>query len=391
MVSGCCVAMTVHPRMRGERRGPAQTANVVDGSSPHARGTRLVALIDWVGGRFIPACAGNAAAPGRNRGRVPVHPRMRGERPPSSVRPPWSGGSSPHARGTRQRGPLGPCRIRFIPACAGNANTNRKGTVLSAVHPRMRGERRILDALAWLESRFIPACAGTLHTLMLPIGGLRFIPACAGNAPDWRTADLDQPGSSPHARGTPAAGGEPQAHPRFIPACAGNANRTPRCGTTTPVHPRMRGERPGVVADATGCPGSSPHARGTPARPRVRTDHGRFIPACAGNAPTRNALPMPRPVHPRMRGERLHDPDPSWPVGGSSPHARGTHTSPANAPPRIRFIPACAGNAMVFDPAGAATPVHPRMRGERGWRRNSRRLTTGSSPHARGTLLKSCS
>ena len=112
--------------------------------------------------RFIPACAGNT--------------------PPYSC--PWMmvNGSSPHARGTPALSAPSPRRLpvhprmrgehfnsrgwdvksmRFIPACAGNTSPDRKHTILQAsVHPRMRGEHDCEVVINDAIVRFVPACAG---------------------------------------------------------------------------------------------------------------------------------------------------------------------------------------------------------------------------------------
>ena len=193
-------------------------------------------------------------------------------------------------------------------------------------------------------------------------------------------------GSSPHARGTHRIRATVHDGRRFIPACAGNARCIRARTQGSAVHPRMRGERaiPGV--DATWIAGSSPHARGTPVGGRhVDTDQ-RFIPACAGNATTWVSPASVRPVHPRMRGERRHRCGQHRLKTGSSPHARGTLIRPVQERPCGRFIPACAGNARCIRARTRGSAVHPRMRGERIHRLQTPILGVGSSPHARGTL-----
>ena len=152
-------------------------------------------------------------------------------------------GSSPHTRGTPLAEHFADLGVRFIPACAGNADSLRGSLHPPSVHPRMRGER---------------GSAG--------IGALIFY------------------GSSPHARGTPPHPFPIEPGPRFIPACAGNASRLSRAPSCCTVHPRMRGERGYCGALWTSITGSSPHARGTPCRTHYSGNSSRFIPACAGNA-----------------------------------------------------------------------------------------------------------
>ena len=180
------------------------------------------------------------------------------------------------------------------------------------------------------------------------------------------TLMMSPPGSSPHARGTLGEVDAQLAHGRFIPACAGNAKILPTLHYVISVHPRMRGERPVRCLLSSVRDGSSPHARGTPENGQHACQDERFIPACAGNAIGRKADTLSYPVHPRMRGERFPANDPGPYAGGSSPHARGTRIDPMDKAQYLRFIPACAGNARVWAAARPPATVHPRMRGERG-------------------------
>ena len=136
-----CVALSVHPRMRGERARAPVAYMAKYGSSPHARGTRGQHGYCSATDRFIPACAGNAPNVIVTSVVEVVHPRMRGERRAERGRTAGLGGSSPHARGTPHPSLCSPSDRRFIPACAGNASHPTTRTQTASVHPRMRGER----------------------------------------------------------------------------------------------------------------------------------------------------------------------------------------------------------------------------------------------------------
>ncbi len=74
---------------------------------------------------------------------------------------------------------------------------------------------------------------------------------------------------------------------------------------------------------------------------------------------------LPASVHPRVCVER-----PIWAPfyttsTGSSPRVRGTLLLDRDQAYKIRFIPACAGNATPEPPAPPTTAVHPRVCGER--------------------------
>ena len=396
---------SVHPRMRGERPSSWEDGTVWAGSSPHARGTPKNGQHAGQDERFIPACAGNARWPAGCSSGTPVHPRMRGERFITIILQLDFHGSSPHARGTHMGDIEAMTYMRFIPACAGNASSPGDAGAAGAVHPRMRGERLTRHNARQRAHGSSPHARGTQPEPICQTGRLRFIPACAGNAPPCSSPRTPMPvhprmrgerrirsqtlaslfGSSPHARGTLLYKllGRPQL--RFIPACAGNAPPLHPGRQKVPVHPRMRGERGWPTQSTSPLCGSSPHARGTRCRLGPVADTGRFIPACAGNACRALAEGGSPPVHPRMRGERDQSRDVSWFPLGSSPHARGTRRFSVLALSVLRFIPACAGNAIRRLLSNLSTTVHPRMRGERFDRRGVVVKTHGSSPHARGT------
>ena len=92
--------------------------------------------------------------------------------------------------------------------------------------------------------------------------------------------------------------------------------------------------------------------------------------------------------HPRMRGEHFSQRVSMDDETGSSPHARGT-LLPGQARGRPSgIIPACAGNTSADMSSSPFSRDHPRMRGEHGVIRCSILTSWGSSPHARGTPVR---
>ena len=232
-----------------------------------------------------------------------VHPRSRGEHSRAIQAGCSSCGSSPLARGTRGSGSTRCHRGRFIPARAGNTYDPHGSASLSAVHPRSRGEH-----------------AHASWTIQVAFG------------------------SSPLARGTRSGEGAEALRLRFIPARAGNTKATTSPSCQPPVHPRSRGEHAQTHDAVSHQSGSSPLARGTPAARRRRRPQDRFIPARAGNTCTTARSSSSGAVHPRSRGEHRCAAHPGWSCAGSSPLARGTlgHREAERLP--LRFIPARAGN-----------------------------------------------
>ncbi len=172
-------------------------------------------------------------------------------------------------------------------------------------------------------------------------------------------------GSSPRVRGTPGRGYHPRSGDRFIPACAGNASLGGAPSASLSVHPRVCGERSRWTNGKPFCAGSSPRVRGTPAGTGHACRQARFIPACAGNAVLCAHSSPVRTVHPRVCGERRARHSRNTAPRGSSPRVRGTLKLIGVQMARSRFIPACAGNAPDGDACARRRPVHPRVCGER--------------------------
>ena len=137
---GLTPAVKDHPRMRGEHVGEVVKDGDVPGSSPHARGTLVVADRGSSVWGIIPACAGNTGRPATARGKCRDHPRMRGEHFSCVVGKSENTGSSPHARGTPCTQAARPNATGIIPACAGNTHPIRSLLIVGGDHPRMRGE-----------------------------------------------------------------------------------------------------------------------------------------------------------------------------------------------------------------------------------------------------------
>ena len=109
-----------HPRMRGEHGRRTVRADCLRGSSPHARGTLRVRVGAELFDGIIPACAGNTQPCPCQAIDRRDHPRMRGEHRVKYRLVQVIAGSSPHARGTRVWWGVVVVLVGIIPACAGN-------------------------------------------------------------------------------------------------------------------------------------------------------------------------------------------------------------------------------------------------------------------------------
>jgi len=243
----------------------------------------------------------------------------------------------------------------------------------------------VFAALANFLARFIPAGAG--NTSPKPAASVRKTVHPRGRGEHastiWRSRG--GAGSSPRARGTRNAPLPFTVALRFIPAGAGNTPTRSASAQPATVHPRGRGEHYGRGAIAKNITGSSPRARGTLLDLLIAEEVARFIPAGAGNTSRRCTRPDRGPVHPRGRGEHAPSLIPQESAGGSSPRARGTPGRSAAGRRLHRFIPAGAGNTVLVSKQPRSLAVHPRGRGEHDAKLGKRVGDIGSSPRARGT------
>ena len=315
-------------------------------------------------------------------------------------------GSSPLSRGIRA------CRWRcvscagIIPALAGNTRPIDRSTNPASDHPRSRGEYVFVVFLYSPNTGSSPLSRG-IPGLRFPCArASRIIPALAGNTGlrspvprsprdhprsrgeySWTPKNFrSSRGSSPLSRGIRGGTHRPPDHGRIIPALAGNTRRAASASRGRTDHPRSRGEY-----GRHGCPrlapeGSSPLSRGIREAARSCTPSPGIIPALAGN--TQRQLTPRRAArdHPRSRGEYIRSPGQTRPHLGSSPLSRGIQLNRVPMAQWRRIIPALAGNTGLWVDANKEHRDHPRSRGEYllGWCQS--RDLLGSSPLSRGIL-----
>jgi len=236
----------------------------------------------------------------------------------------------------------------------------------------------------------------------------RFSPACAGNGPSRRPIWVSTPvqprvcgerskpslmagfrsGSAPRVRGTGGSIPSGGAVRRFSPACAGNGGFIAILGETAPVQPRVCGERHTPSWRISSANGSAPRVRGTGFyRPQAESGE-RFSPACAGNGKRTKCNRLWTPVQPRVCGERRANIDRDSFMRGSAPRVRGTEYCSTWKPNNGRFSPACAGNGPTTRPTTPRKSVQPRVCGERSLESSMSSCSRGSAPRVRGTAAR---
>ena len=195
------------------------------------------------------------------------------------------------------------CQHRLIPARAGNTLCECLPRRLSSAHPRSRGEHVSAKIIAVVRRGSSPLARGTLDNVVRPV---------------WDG--------------------------RLIPARAGNTERRERSSPSATAHPRSRGEHLRAPIESVKNSGSSPLARGPPARLGSRHALRRLIPARAGNTFAPWHPEDEKAAHPRSRGEHWLGSTKDRHPYGSSPLARGTRPRIRGLSFRLRLIPARAGN-----------------------------------------------
>ena len=151
------------------------------GSSPLARGTRLILMIAALLARLIPARAGNTLALRCAIRASPAHPRSRGEHPTNALPSECVAGSSPLARGTQQTVTSARKWSRLIPARAGNTLLQSGASVSRPAHPRSRGEHASAQRALRHAHGSSPLARGTQPGTPAGKSHARLIPARAGN------------------------------------------------------------------------------------------------------------------------------------------------------------------------------------------------------------------
>ena len=356
-----------HPRSRGGYWCLRRPGGPPTGSSPLARGLRVLRPGELGGARIIPARAGFTSMVLASSWRVADHPRSRGVYlTASSVISP-SSGSSPLARGLRPRPGGGPIAMRIIPARAGFTTPLRPATAAGTDHPRSRGVYADRVAYLMVDMGSSPLARGLRRPRRLPHGGYGIIPARAGFTPPYREDTFLIVGSSPLARGLRADTTKVTDDHRIIPARAGFTGQ--------------------IWSMSCARSGSSPLARGLHSPGRSWCAPIRIIPARAGFT-AGSCGPLPRVLdHPRSRGvygRMVEEPRPGL---GSSPLARGLPTKGRTRRSPCGIIPARAGFTTVCKPKCHNVSDHPRSRGVYPGRVARTASGVGSSPLARGLQM----
>ena len=377
------------------------------GLSPRVRGNPAISIRCHTASRSIPACAGEPVGLGTEVPARGVYPRVCGGTSEPRPRFPMHSGLSPRVRGNPIRlYPVGksagsipacagePSRRAYLPryqrvyprVCGGTPVHTLRATRPYGLSPRVRGNHG--DAIiAERLGGSIPACAGE-PTLAAYLGCPTAVyPRVCGGTVKVNRRLLPGQGLSPRVRGNLIQASRTSITRRSIPACAGEP---PAISLTTgiiKVYPRVcGGTRPTGIA-LPPPRGLSPRVRGNPYRGCRGVRYRGSIPACAGEPRLAGKTLRPRRVYPRVCGG-------TW--GCTSGYARGRGLSP-----RVRgnpwftmrracflgSIPACAGEPAHRRLGPDLHSVYPRVCGGTRQAFAGMGRSHGLSPRVRGNLI----
>ncbi len=398
----------VHPRIRGAARLPVVDVRRHQGPSPHTRGS----LADWLNAATtfgsIPAYAGQPINESLNSGDGRVHPRIRGAAITYASVPSGTQGPSPHTRGSLPRGSrFGECP-GSIPAYAGQPLALPVEERPRRVHPRIRGAARQREGQGCQEpgpsphtrgspsknrrytraSGSIPAYAGQPAARRRRSARRRVHPRIRGAAILLQRHHFGAQGPSPHTRGSQPVQVRVDPQAGSIPAYAGQPFRTSPAARGTRVHPRIRGAAWTNIDGPKFFQGPSPHTRGSPSRSSSRASSLGSIPAYAGQPLRRRARVQGCRVHPRIRGAAYASNSLSRANTGPSPHTRGSRGKHRGRQLYRGSIPAYAGQPRSSSRARTSARVHPRIRGAASVIAAPACFAPGPSPHTRGSPLQ---
>ena len=209
-------------------------------------------------------------------------------------------------------------------------------------------------------------------------------PRACGGTSSITCRSAGRSGLSPRLRGNLRTARYTSPRHRSIPAPAGEPCRPGTGATLSGVYPRAcGGTRSGYWALCNAA-GLSPRLRGNRRLRRRSAPKVRSIPAPAGEPHGQGGEPADGQVYPRACGGTDGCTYRLKPCTGLSPRLRGNLAGGPPRPPPVRSIPAPAGEPSCFSLNGLSKKVYPRACGGTLFRRPLVASLAGLSPRLRG-------
>ena len=166
----------------GTRKGAAVGTRRT-GLSPRVRGNPLHFPGVVSRSRSIPACAGEPGPVKLLRGAIRVYPRVCGGTLVKSLLATIFDGLSPRVRGNLHQPHRRQVGGRSIPACAGEPRVTATRCTFPTVYPRVCGGTLARPSLLTMSAGLSPRVRGNRQYFSVPPDGSGSIPACAGEPP----------------------------------------------------------------------------------------------------------------------------------------------------------------------------------------------------------------
>ena len=251
---------------------------------------------------------------------------------------------------------------RSIPACAGEPCRLSDCASFERVYPRVWRGNLLPCRSSRPLSGSIPACAGepTFYASVSPL--VTVYPRVCGGTCHGRRLDSQLTGLSPRVRGTLIYRNVHDHYLGLSRVCGGTIgdplHRWPEPGLS-----RVCGGTEDAVGNRPDQEGLSPRVRGNHIGTGTRPSSGGSIPACAGE-PGQGAYRYRRlRVYPRVCGGTFMSPSVPSLMMGLSPRVRGNRCELSMSVRSDGSIPACAGEPRVESGTARSCRVYPRVCG----------------------------
>ena len=267
--------------------------------------------------------------------------------------------------------------------CGGSGGANYSSAQALGLSPRVRGKQgQRADALAAAGS--IPACAGEAQLVRGGGAANEVYPRVCGGSIALHEPIRIAWGLSPRVRGKLQRLVGILVRRGSIPACAGEARGRGKRGGRNRVYPRVCGGSYRTFGIGRNPVGLSPRVRGKLWQRGKAPPPLRSIPACAGEASLAGRHCRPASVYPRVCGGSSAYLTKRVPRPGLSPRVRGKRIPFVNGRLDDRSIPACAGEALPGAWRSSWPAVYPRVCGGSAAARQNAIRSAGLSPRVRG-------
>ena len=153
-------------------------------------------------------------------------------------------------------------------------------------------------------------------------------------------------GSPPRVRGKDVSGADATPWIRITPACAGKSFTSMKCFRAIQDHPRVCGEKTEIAYVVFLSEGSPPRVRGKAYRIKPHCVNARITPACAGKRSSVCKHGRTGKDHPRVCGEKAPRHRALCCILGSPPRVRGKVDCCAQLVAWHGITPACAGKRL---------------------------------------------